>query len=192
MDPQQEFTFILNQFGGGFLCLFFLYFAWKDQFIGNYSPYPKISKPFILSILSVIGVGLFSYFFGQWHIFGLFISIEYAILIVLALYDPKYAVAFFIYILISRPWESFDHSLMQSLPRDTFYLTMISFIGHRLIRRRFYFEWSPISAIVFLFAAWMFFSVITCNHMSWALKQFNEVFMKSVIVYFLIVNVVLF
>lgn len=190
MNQIEEFAFSLYQISGGLICLFFLYFAWKDIHAKTFDYLRKVNVAIVVPSILVTAVGLFFYLNHYWGNFGLFLTIEFTVLIILSIYDTKYAVSFFIYILISRPWEYFNNDLMLSMPRDIFYLVIASFIGHKLIRKRFYFQWNAASASLVFFGLWMFFSVVVSPHFSWGMKQFQEIFIKGLAVYILIVNVI--
>ncbi|WP_372655365.1 O-antigen ligase family protein [Halobacteriovorax sp.] len=185
-----EFSFSLHQILTGFLCLFFLYFAWKDQRANTYDKFPTIQLRFLLPSFFVLFVGVFIYLNNYWGYEGIFLSIEFALLVILSVFDTKFAVAFFIYVMISRPWETYVNDMMLSFPRDVFFLVVFSFVFHKAIRKRFYFQWNSASLMLFLFAVWMFFSVVTSSDVSNGLRNYIDLFTKGVLVYFLIVNVV--
>jgi O-antigen ligase len=129
-------------------------------------------------------------FIYEWGSLGVILSFAFSLLITLSIFDPKYAVSFFIFLLISRPWEIFKDQMMASMPRDIFILCFLSFIGHKIIRKRYYFQWNLASCCVLFFALWTFFSIIPSDHMVSGLINYDEIFIKGIIVYFLIVNVV--
>lgn len=185
-----DFLFTLHQFIISTLCLSFVYFAWRDQAAQTYDRLDhvslKIVGPFFISIF----IGLFMLLLHEWGNMGVILSFAFALLITLSVFDPKYAVSFFIFLLISRPWEMIKDQMMASMPRDIFILCFLSFIGHKIIRRRFYFQWNGASSCVLFFALWTFFSIISSNHIVAGLINYNEFFIKGIIVYFLIVNVV--
>lgn len=190
MNNILDFTFSLHQILTGLLCLFFLYFAWKDQRAKTFDSFPTVSVQVLLPSFFVLLVALFVYLNNYWGMEGLFLSIEFSLLIILSLFDTKFAVAFFIYILISRPWETYVNDMTLSIPRDIFFLVVFSFIVHKVIRKRFYFQWNMASLLLFLFSIWMFFSVVTSNHFAHGMKNYLDIFTKGVLVYFLIVNVI--
>jgi O-antigen ligase len=134
--------------------------------------------------------GLNLYFLHEWKSVAIMLSLSYALLITLSLYDPKFAVTFFTFLLISRPWEFFKDELMASMPRDIFIVCFLSFLAHKIFRRRFYFQWNMASACVFFFAVWTFFSIMPSGNLIRALDEYGDVFIKGIMVYFLIVNVV--
>ncbi len=185
-----EFQFTLHQFALSVLSIFFVYFAWKDQAAGTYDRLSRVSSKTIVALFSGLLIGLFAMFMQEWRASALFIALPLSMLIILSVFDPKYAVSLFIFMLISRPWEFFTNPLMSSMPRDLFILCLISFLAQKIIRKRFYFQWNFASTLMFLYAAWTFFSIIPAHNVVKALIDFDDIFIKGVMVYFLIVNVV--
>lgn len=190
MIAGDDFLFTLHQFIISTLCLFFVYFAWRDLAAGTFDRLENINLKIIAPLLIGIFIGLSLLFLNEWGGAGVIVSLTFALLISLSIYDPKYAVSFFIFLLISRPWEIIKNQMMAGMPRDIFILCFLSFIGHKIIRKRFYFQWNMASAFVLFFAIWTFFSIIPSGHIVGALMDYEEVFIKGIIVYFLIVNVV--
>lgn len=184
------FLFTLHQYTISVFCLFLLYFAWKDQFTKNYDRLSENPLIRIAPIFIGLFLGLFLLFLSEWWRFSIVLPFAFALLISLSIFDPKYAVSFFVFLLISRPWEILKDQMLESMPRDIFILCFLSFVGHKIIRKRFYFQWNKASACVLLFAVWTFFSIIPSYQMSSALVNYDEVFIKGIIVYFLIVNVI--
>lgn len=185
-----DFQFTLHQFTLLALTLFFLYFAWKDQVSGTYERLKRVSASVLVPLFIGLFLGLFLLFLQQWGPTALFVALPLSILVTLSLFDPKYAVSLFIYMLIARPWEFFENSMMSSMPRDLFVVCFLSFIGQKIIRRQYFFQWNFASTLVFLYAAWTFFSIIPSQNAVHAMISFDEVFIKGIVVYFLIVNVV--
>ena len=185
-----EFLFTLHQFIISILCLFFLYFAWRDQAAKTFDRLEHVSIKIIAPLLIGLCFGIFMLLVNEWGRLGIVLPLAFAILITLSIFDPKYSVSFFIFLLISRPWEMLKDEMMSNMPRDIFILGFISFIGHRIIRRKFYFQWNMASACVLFFATWTFFSILPSGQMIHALADYEDNFIKGIIVYFLIVNIV--
>lgn len=190
MITGDDFLFTLHQFIISTLCLFFVYFAWRDQAAKTFDRLEKVKLKVIGPLLIGIFLGVFMLLLHEWGSLGLIIAFAFAFLITFSIFDPKYAVSFFIFLLISRPWEIFKDQMMAGMPRDIFILCFLSFIGHKIIRKRFYFQWNLASAFVLFFAIWTFFSIIPSGHIVKAMIDYEEIFIKGIIVYFLIVNVV--
>ena len=190
MIAGDDFLFTLHQFIISTLCLFFMYFAWRDQAAGTYDKLNRVSAKVIVPLLVGIFLGLYLLLLQEWISGGVVLPLVFALLITLSIYDPKYAVSFFIFLLISRPWEIMKDQMMSGMPRDIFILCFLSFLGHKIVRKRFYFQWNMASAMVLFFAIWTFFSIIPSGQVVGALIDYNEIFIKGIIVYFLIVNVV--
>ncbi|MDO9181223.1 MAG: O-antigen ligase family protein [Bacteriovorax sp.] len=190
MIAGDNFLFTLHQFIISTLCLFFVYFAWRDQAAKTFDRLENVSLKIIVPLLIGLFLGLTMLFINEWGSAGIIISFAFALLITMSVFDPKYAVSFFIFLLISRPWEIFKDQVMAGMPRDIFVLCFLSFIGHKLVRKRFYFQWNMASACVLFFAVWTFFSIIPSEQIIGGLLNYEENFIKGIIVYFLIVNVV--
>ncbi|AUN99182.1 hypothetical protein DOM21_05065 [Bacteriovorax stolpii] len=191
MIAGDDFLFTLHQFIITTLCVFFMYFAWRDQAAGTFDRLEHVNLKFIGPLLIGIFLGVYGLLLNEWGSLGIVLGFAFAFLITFSIFDPKYAVSFFIFLLISRPWEIFKNDqMMAGMPRDIFILCFLSFIGHKIIRKRFYFQWNLASAFVLFFAIWTFFSIIPSFQLVGALINYNEIFIKGIIVYFLIVNVV--
>lgn len=188
--PSEDFLFILHQFIVSALCLFCFYFAWRDQAAKTYDGLKRVPLTYMAPLLIGMCIGLNCLFIYEWGSKALILSSAYAILVTLTIFDPKYGVSFFTFLLISRPWEFFNDQLMSAMPRDIFVLCFLSFIAHKIFRKRFYFQWNIASALVFFFATWTFFSFIPAAHSARAMEEYGEIFIKGIVVYFLIVNVV--
>ena len=175
-----QFFFCLTLLGFGF-CLF------ND--LGTISRNKDKKKIVEMSlILGGITLGSFLYLMSFWGIEGIFMALSFAGFIGLSIYRPKYAVGLFVYILLSRPWETFDNDMMSSMPRDISYLVMLSLVGHKILNRQFYFRFNIGTFLFILFAIWMFFSAFFASHQADALSMYNEIFTKGVILFILIQN----
>jgi len=189
MDDVYSFTLFVHQIFFGILCIFYLFIAWND-----YKTRPFIlEKKQLLNYLALFltyGVGIFFYLWNAWQYEGLVFAIEFAVLLTLSLYAPKYGVSFLLFLMISRPWETYQNQMMNSMPRDVSYFVLITFIGHQILHRRFYFRWNFGCTLMFLFSAWMFFSIIVSNHISYGILQYNEIFIKGIVLFFLMINII--
>ena len=185
-----SYIFTIHQFILCFLVIFFLYYAWCDIRDKKSVNVSRVPTSFYLMIFSAITLGLYFNFITEWGVYSLILSLAFAILTTLSIYDPKFAASFFVFLLISRPWEFFKNELMSSMLRDIFILALMSLIGHRIIKKKFYFQWSITSTLVFFYACWTFLSLFAVGFPGGRMLLFNEVFVKNIIVYFLIVNVV--
>ncbi len=146
----------------------------------------KMNLLFVL--FPVMSIGIFANLFNSWGFEGLFFAIEFSILIVLAIINPKYAVGFFVYLLLSRPWETFDDQLMQSMPRDISILTMMSIAAHKIIKKDFFVRFNMGTFFLLAFSFWLFLSAFFSAHQSTAISKYVEIFSKGVIVFLLIQN----
>lgn len=190
MYVSDSVLFSLHQFVLLTLCIFFLYFAWKDLFSGTFDHLKSSNRRFVGAILVAIWLGMSGLLLMEWGAQGIVLALCFGFLISFSIYDPKYAVAFFTFLLISRPWEIITDPMMSSMPRDIFMLCFFSFLGHKIIRKKFYFQWNYATACVAFFALWTFFSLLTADHMAYGMTKYEEIFSKGIIVYFLIVNVI--
>ncbi|MBK27036.1 MAG: hypothetical protein CME70_23735 [Halobacteriovorax sp.] len=139
-------------------------------------------------ILGGIALGTFVYLLSFWGMEGVFLALSFSFFVALSVYRPKYAVGFFVYLLLSRPWETFDNQMMSSMPRDISYLVMASLVGHKILNRQFYFRFNAGTFLFLLFAVWMFLSAFFASHQVDALTMYNEIFVKGVILFILIQN----
>lgn len=185
-----DFLFETHHFMLGLLVLFFVFFGWRDLRAKATEPLKRVSTSFAVCFLAITFIGLSAYFYTNWGNVGLVLGILNAALITISLYDPKFAVSFFVFTLISRPWEFMRDDLYMSFPRDIFFICLASFLVHRLIRKKFYFQWNKVSALVFMYASWVFLSNFVTVDVSRSLTNYGEVFIKGIMVYFLIVNVI--
>lgn len=185
-----SYIFTIHQFILCFLVIFFLYYAWcdiRERKIVNTS---RVPTSFYLVFFVAITIGLYLNYLSEWGVFAIILSLGFAILTTLSIYDPKFACAFFVFLLISRPWEFYANELMASMLRDSFILALLSLLAHRIIRRKFYFQWSFTSTLVLFYAVWTFLTLFAVGFPSGRMLEFSEVFVKNIIVYYLIVNVV--
>jgi len=190
MNIEDNTYFIINQFTTALLCLFFVYFLWRDYSSKNDSLFKRVSPTIIIPALLSMFAVLFIYFLNNFGLEAFFLAFSFAMALTFSVLDPKYAVSFFIFLLISRPWENFHNELMLSMPRDTFFVCFLSFAGHKILRRQFFFEWSASTALLLAYACWTFFGAVLSGQSSIALHEFSEVFVKGIIAYILIVNVI--
>lgn len=181
---------ILNsqQFFLAFLCVAYVFYFLRDELSIIRERWSVLEKKYFLLLFSTVFIGLFITFLSNWKMEGLFYSIEFSLLIVLSLLSPKYAVGLFVYLLLSRPWETFDNQLMSSMPRDISYLVFASIIGHKILKKQFYVRFNLGSLLVLLFAVWMFLSAFFSAHSSIAIAQYVEVLSKGIILFILIQN----
>jgi O-antigen ligase len=185
-----SYIFTIHQFILCFLVLFFLYYAWidlKDKSTINTS---RIPTTYYLVMFTSIVLGLYLNYLSEWGIYSIILSLAFAILTTMSLIEPKFATSFFVFLLISRPWEFYKNELMSSMLRDIFILSMLSLIAHRIIKKQFYFQWNLTSTLVLFYACWTFLTLFAAGLPGGRLLEFNEVFVKNIIVYFLIVNTV--
>jgi O-antigen ligase len=187
MNELKDFTFQIHQIFLGLLTLAFTFFLFLDrEAIKDY--FQRFDRNNLLLVFATCFVGLLFNFGSTWGETGIFFTIEFALLICLSFLGPKYAISFFIYLLLSRPWETIDNQLMESMPRDIFYLTALVLIGYKIIRKEFFFRFNLGSFFLSGLAAWVFLSAFFSSHQSDAIRMYIEIFSKGVIVFFLIQN----
>lgn len=146
-------------------------------------------RRFLAVFFVVFTFGVFSILYPEWkHWGGPFLAIEFGLLVAFSLFHPKYAISFLVFLFLSRPWETFDDQMMSSIPRDISLLTILSMLGHKLIKKELYFRFNMGSLLILLFSAWMFVSGFVSNHSGEALVNFEEVFAKGVILFLLMQN----
>lgn len=187
---EESYTFLVNQFTTALLCLFFIYSLWRDYNGQSSAAFKRLDIKIIVPLFASIFVSLFVYFLSSFGVPAFFLAFCFSLAITFSIYDPKYAVSFFIFLLISRPWEIFPNELMLAMPRDVFFICFVSFLAHKALKKQFYFEWSLTTLLVLTFAAWTFFGAAVAGHSAVALNEYSEVFIKGIIAYLLIVNVI--
>lgn len=149
---------------------------------------PLESRKFLVISMLALGIGTFFILFDVWGERGMFLAFEFSLLVIFSLIHPKYAISFFVYLLLSRPWESYDNQMMASMPRDVSYIVMISMIGHKLVKKQYYFRFNLGTFLLLGFTVLVFMSGFLSNHKDEALLNFSEIYMKGVILFILIQN----
>jgi len=190
MIIEQDYVFNIHLFSIAVLAASFAYYFCKDAVVNTGVGYSRVSIPFKMIGFSIFFCGLTAFFFTHWSWTGLILGVFLALLITFSLIHPKYAVSFFTFMMISRPWEYIDAELFSSFPRDFFYICVISFIGHSIIQKKFYIRWNMACTFALGYAIWTFFSVFVTVNPSYFLYDYMEIFSKGIIIFFLIVNVV--
>ena len=146
------------------------------------------SRKLVAFFLFVLAAGVFIVLLNEWETRGLFLAIEFSLLVVFSFIHPKYAVSFLVYLLLSRPWESYDNQMMASMPRDVSYLAILSLAAHKIIKKQYYFRFNLGTVLLLAFSVWIFMSGFFSNHADEAIYQYTEIFMKGVILFILIQN----
>jgi putative inorganic carbon (HCO3(-)) transporter len=188
-----EFTLVVTNtqqvFMGILLLTYIILFVTSDLNTLKETLFKK-DKVYFICIFSTLAFGLFYMFFSEWGFEGLFFSIEFTLLIILSIIHPKYAVGFIVYLLLSRPWETTDNQLMESMPRDISYLVILSLMAHKIIKKKFYFKFNLGTFLLISFSAWVFFSAVFSAHSGLAVNKFGEIFSKAFILFILIQNTI--
>lgn len=187
MDNLNVFILNIQQVFLALLAASFAFFILQDREKFRES-LPKESRVFMTLVLIVTTIGLAFNFYDGFGEVGIIYAVEFALLIVMCLVGPKYAVSFFIYMLLSRPWEIFDNQLMESMPRDLFYLTALVVVASKIVNKRFYFRLNLGTVIVLAFSVWVFFSAFFSPFQTDAISKYAEIFSKGIIVFLLIQN----
>jgi O-antigen ligase len=182
----QHFVLNTHQIFLGLLVLVFSFFMVQD--LQNGSPLPLPSRRFLVVFFAVFTVGVFATYLEDWGQRGLFLAMHFALLVSFSILHPKYAISFLIFLFLSRPWESFENQMMSSVPRDISILTILSMLGHKLIKKQYYFRFNPGTLLVLAFAFWIFLSALFSNHSDEALFAYEEIFSKGIILFILIQN----
>lgn len=187
MTELNEFILDIQQVFLGLLALAFSFFIFKDIELIK-SALNTQTRIILTSVLGITAIGLGINFTQDLGVQGLIYSIEFALLITFSLLGPKYAISFFIYLLLSRPWEVYDHQLIESMPRDIFYLTALVLLAYKIIKKEFFFRFNLGSLFVIGLTVWIFLSAFFSSNQSESIRMFGEIYMKGVIVFFLIQN----
>lgn len=143
---------------------------------------------FYTTFIVIIGAGLSSAFLDVWQGAGSWFSIQFGLLCAISLVSPKYAASFFLFLLLTRPWETYSNDLMQTMPKDIFYLCCISLIGHKLAKKEIYFRFNLGTVLLIGFSIWAFLSGFLSSHFAEAMVKYQEVFVKGVILFLFLQN----
>jgi putative inorganic carbon (hco3(-)) transporter len=187
MDAFALFVINVHEVFYALLACFFCFFLYLD-IKKMHDGLGLEKRHFLIPIFGVMLIGLTIHFLIEWNSVGLFLAPSFAALIMLSLVDPKYAISFFIYILLSRPWESFNNQMMESMPRDIFYLVVLSLLAHKFLKRKLYFRFNFSTLLILVFSLWVFLSSFFSQHQHDAIYFYLEVFTRCVIVFLLIQN----
>jgi hypothetical protein len=145
-------------------------------------------RTFLSFILLLITGGVFWVLFESWGMEGIFFALEFSILVTISLLHPKFAVSFLVYLLLSRPWETYGNQMMSSMPRDVSILAMISILVHKFFKKQFYFRFNLGTVLLLAFSFWLFLSAMNSNNVDGAMLEYSEVFSKGVILFLMIQN----
>jgi hypothetical protein len=99
MIAGDDFLFTLHQFIITTLCVFFMYFAWRDMAANTYDRLEHVNLKFIGPLLIGIFIGVYALLLNEWGSLGIVLGFAFAFLITFSIFDPKYAVSFFIFLL---------------------------------------------------------------------------------------------
>ena len=61
------------------------------------------SRKFIVLMLGAFTLGVFALLLNAWETQGMFLAVEFSLLVMFSLIHPKYAISFLVYLLLSRP-----------------------------------------------------------------------------------------
>lgn len=115
-------------------------------------------------------------------------AVGYSFFVLFALLDAAFATAFLVYILMARPWEFMQYDLILALPKLGSGLAIVSLFLHKIIRKEFYIKWNYAHGALLVYALWVFLSIIPSDQSSTAFASYFDLFLKLIIVYFLIIN----
>lgn len=187
MDSFQLFTISIHQVFFGLLALSYCLIALIDSDeLKEENTQEK--RHYLALVFSILFLGLSISFWESWREIGMFFAVEFAFFIIFGLFSPKYAAGFFIFLLLTRPWETYDNQLMETMPRDYFYVVALSLLGHKILKRKLYFRFNWGSLLSALFAIWVLLSAVFSNHYPEAISKYVEIFSKGIIAFFLIQN----
>lgn len=187
MDQLSEFIIEIQQIFLGLVILGFSLSIYQERELIR-SRVSSSTKKFLGLVLVCCAAGLTANFVEGLGQTGILYAIEFSLLITMSLLGPKYAVSLFIYMLLSRPWEVLDNALVESMPRDLFYLTIVVIFGYKLIKKDISIRFNLGSVILGFLTVWVFFSAFFSSNQVLAISKFGEIFMKGVIVFYLIQN----
>lgn len=187
MNDLHRFIVESHQFFFGLLALSFCFSVVLD--LNKIKTGIGVNKRIIYtSIIGIIGVGLCFNFYESWQGEGGWFAVQFGLLCAMSLVAPKYAASFFLFILLTRPWETFENDLMQTMPKDIFYLCVLSLAAHKLAKNQLYLRFNWGTVFLLAFAMWCFFSGFISSHQIEAMVKFKDIFLKGVILFLLLQN----
>lgn len=187
MEQLSEFIIELQQVFLGLLVLSFAYSIYQDREEIKLK-LALTTRSFLSLILLCCSIGLAVNFMQSLGETGILYAVEFSLLITMSLLGPKYAVSLFIYMLLSRPWEVLDNQLIESMPRDLFYLTVVVILGYKIIKKDLSFRFNLGSVLVGFLTVWVFLSAFFSSNQGIAISKFSEIFLKGIIIFYLIQN----
>jgi putative inorganic carbon (HCO3(-)) transporter len=146
------------------------------------------NKRFLSTVFITFALGIFYVFNNEWGMSGIFYSIEFTLLIILAIIHPKYAAGLLVYLLLSRPWETANSQLLDSMPRDMSYLVILSIAAHKILNKKYYFRFNAGTLLLVALSIWLFLSGFFSNHSSLAFSKFKDIYLKAIVIFLLIQN----
>lgn len=185
-----QFLFTLHQLITSILCVFFLYISWKDHKTRVYKVVETKNFNWMVSVLVSLFAALCGGLSLAWGSVSIQLALSYALLITLSFYHPKYAISFFIFLLISRPWEFFPDPIMMSMPKGFFAICLFSLITYKVLNKNLYLQWGMAASLMLLYACWVLLSIIPQAQGLEAFNGYIEVFVKGILVFFLIQNII--
>lgn len=187
MDELNLFIINTHQVFWSLITLFIGVLLFQDRHEITASSDVNQRKNFTIICIGIF-IGSFVTLFYSWGFEGLFFSIEFALLITFSVIRPKYAVSFLIFLLLSRPWETYHNQMMESMPRDISYLVLLSVVGHKIIKKDFSIRFNTGTLSLLIFALWMLLSAVTAAHSETAVTEYINILSKGIIVFLLIQN----
>lgn len=139
-------------------------------------------------VLMALTAGVFAILYDAWDEKGIFFAFEFSLLVTCSLIHPKYAISFLVYLLLSRPWETYDNQMMSSMPREISYLCGLSLVAHKIFKKEYYFRFNTGTFLLLAFSVWMFMSGFLSHHADEAIREYVEIFIKGIILFLLIQN----
>ena len=146
------------------------------------------SRRFFGPLLASIFVGLCFTLYQAWSGQGFFLAPIFSFFTVIGLLHPKYAAGFFLFLLLTRPWETMPGQMMESMPRDYFYVVVLSLAGWKLRNKDFSFRFNFASLAAGAFAVWVFLSAFQSPQAALAVRIYVEIFFKGVVLFYALQN----
>lgn len=169
------------------LLLYWIFSLWKD--ISSKLSESSEKTWTLFGLGAGVGFGILACAEWGWPTAGTAFSI--GLCIGMALIHPAAAICLLASSLFLRPWELIEKdSYLSLLPRFSFALCLAHLLLRYAQEKKITIERSRLSLILVAFAGWCFLSTIFAPEGAGALGQFFDVFVKSILLYFILVEMV--
>ncbi len=196
ISPEQEA--VLQQLILATSVLFFLFMAWLTWLqVKVWQKNPELisqqkdlrQSVIIMAIaigMVTLGVYCAELRFEEWPM-----AVGLALGLACAFVSPVSAFAFFLSLIILRPWEIFHaNDLMAALPRASAILVLVVLLMRFIREKTIKFFWSRECSLLVLFIFWTWISGTQSSDPKASLDSFLDMMVRAGVVFFLVVNII--